>query len=194
MDRSEMIKKLKPRITEKRFIHSIGVEYTAASMAFVYGASVEKARIAGILHDNAKCIPTDEKLRKAEKFGLPISKSERKSPDLLHGKLGAYYARTKFDVTDEEILSAITWHTTGHPCMTLLDKIIFVADYIEPNRKMIKELSEIRHEAMTDIDKAVMHILKNTLGYLETKNDSIDEMSRETYEYYLELYRGRDFD
>ncbi len=194
MDRSEMIKKLKPRITEKRFIHSIGVEYTAASMAFVYGASVEKARIAGILHDNAKCIPTDEKLRKAEKFGLPISKSERKSPDLLHGKLGAYYARTKFDVTDEEILSAITWHTTGHPCMTLLDKIIFVADYIEPNRKMIKELPEIRHEAMTDIDKAVMHILKNTLGYLETKNDSIDEMSRETYEYYLELYRGRDFD
>ncbi len=194
MDRSEMIKKLKPRITEKRFIHSIGVEYTAASMAFVYGASVEKARIAGILHDNAKCIPTDEKLRKAEKFGLPISKSERKNPDLLHGKLGAYYARTKFDVTDEEILSAITWHTTGHPCMTLLDKIIFVADYIEPNRKMIKELPEIRHEAMTDIDKAVMHILKNTLGYLETKNDSIDEMSRETYEYYLELYRGRDFD
>ena len=194
MDRSEMIKKLKPRITEKRFIHSIGVEYTAASMAFVYGASVEKARIAGILHDNAKCIPTDEKLRKAGKFGLPISKSERKSPDLLHGKLGAYYARTKFDVTDEEILSAITWHTTGHPCMTLLDKIIFVADYIEPNRKMIKELPEIRHEAMTDIDKAVMHILKNTLGYLETKNDSIDEMSRETYEYYLELYRGRDFD
>ena len=194
MDRSEMIKKLKPKITEKRFVHSIGVEYTAASMAFVYGASVEKARIAGILHDNAKCIPTDEKLRKAEKFGLPISKSERKSPDLLHGKLGAYYARTKFDVTDEEILSAITWHTTGHPCMTLLDKIIFVADYIEPNRKMIKELPEIRHEAMTDIDKAVMHILKNTLGYLETKNDSIDEMSRETYEYYLELYRGRDFD
>ena len=189
-----MIKKLKPRITEKSFIHSIGVEYTAASMAFVYGASVEKARIAGILHDNAKCIPTDEKLRKAEKFGLPISKSERKNPDLLHGKLGAYYARTKFDVTDEEILSAITWHTTGHPCMTLLDKIIFVADYIEPNRKMIKELPEIRHEAMTDIDKAVMHILKNTLGYLETKNDSIDEMSRETYEYYLELYRGRDFD
>ena len=194
MDRSEMIKKLKPKITEKRFVHSIGVEYTAASMAFVYGASVEKARIAGILHDNAKCIPTDEKLRKAEKFGLPINKSERKNPDLLHGKLGAYYARTKFDVTDDEILSAITWHTTGRPCMTLLDKIIFVADYIEPNRKMIKELPEIRREAMTDIDKAVMHILKNTLGYLESKTDSIDVMSRETYEYYLELYRGRNFD
>ena len=80
MDRDEMIKKLKKKLNEKRFIHSIGVEYTAANLAFRYGADVEKARIAGLLHDCAKCIPTEEKLNKCKKFGLPINSSEKENP------------------------------------------------------------------------------------------------------------------
>ena len=184
MDRSEMIKKLKPKLNEKRFVHSIGVEYTAASLAFVHGADVTKARIAGLLHDNAKCIPTEEKLKKAKKFGLPISKVEKDNPDLLHGKLGAYFAQEKYGIKDPDILSAITYHTTGHPDMCLMDKIIFVSDYIEPNRKMIRDLTEIRKEAYEDLDKCIIHILKNTLEYLDDKNAVIDDLTRETYDFY----------
>ena len=186
MDRSEMIKKLKQKLNEKRFVHSVGVEYTAANLAYVYGADVEKARIAGLLHDCAKCITSEEKYRKAKKHSLPINRSEKANPDLLHGKLGAYYAKRKYDVRDEEILSAITYHTTGHPGMSLLDKIIFVADYIEPNRKPVKELDIIRKEAFEDLDKCVIHILKNTLDYLNSKNAIIDETTEQTYFYYVD--------
>ena len=186
MERSEMIKKLKQKLNEKRFVHSIGVEYTAASLAFVHGADVEKARVAGLLHDCAKCLTSAEKYRKAKKHGLPITRSEKENTDLLHGKLGAYYAKRKYEVRDEEILSAITYHTTGHPGMSLLDKIIFVADYIEPNRKMVKDLSEIRKEAFEDLDKCVIHILKNTLDYLNSKNAIIDETTEQTYFYYID--------
>ena len=184
-DRAEAVKRLKKKLTEKRFIHSVGVEYTAACLAMKYGADVEKARIAGLLHDNAKCLPTEEKLSKAKKYNLPISSSELENPDLLHGKLGAYYAKEKYGISDPEILSAITYHTTGKPDMSLMDKIIYVADYIEPNRKMLVELPEIRREAFEDIDVCILHILKNILNYLNTKDVVIDDLTEETYNYYI---------
>lgn len=183
-DRAEHIKMLKKRLTEKRFIHSVGVEYTAASLAMVHGADIEKARIAGLLHDNAKCYTEEEKLKKARKHDIPINKFEELNPDLLHGKLGAYYARTKYGVEDKEILDAITYHTTGHPDMTLLDKIIYIADFIEPNRRMLNELPEIRKEAFTDIDKCLLHIIGNVIKYLETKDFTVDDITQKTYDFY----------
>lgn len=186
MDRNSIIERLQEKLTERRFIHSVGVEYTAACMAYKFDVDAQKARIAGLLHDCAKCIPREEKLRKAEKFGLPVNVSERENPDLLHGKLGAYYARKRYGVEDPEILSAITYHTTGHPNMSKLDQIIFIADFIEPNRKMIPSLPEIRREAFTDLDHCMMHILKNTLDYLHQRNVVIDEMTQKTYDFYRE--------
>ena len=185
MTREKMISRLKTKINEKRIEHSLGVEYTAACMAMVHGADVEKAHIAGLLHDCAKGLPTKEKLEKARKHGLPVSKYEEKNPDMLHAKLGAFYARYKYDVMDEDILDAICYHTTGRPNMTLLEKIIFVADYIEPNRKTLKEMEEIRREAFTDLDKCVVHILKNTLDYLENAVGDMDYMTQMTYNYYI---------
>ena len=184
MEREEMLIYLKKKLTPKRYVHSIGVEYTAACMAFVYGEDVQRARLAGLLHDNAKCLSNEDKLKKAIKHDIPISPCEEENPDLLHGKLGAYYARKKFGVTDEEILSAITYHTTGKPDMTLLEKIIFVADYIEPNRRMISQLPAIRREAFTDLDKCVIHVLRHTLEYLAVKGVAIDEMTEKTYDFY----------
>jgi predicted HD superfamily hydrolase involved in NAD metabolism len=184
MNREEICERLQKKLTEKRYQHSIGVEYTAACLAMRYQADLKAARTAGLLHDCAKCIPTDEKLKRARKFKLPVNDSEAANPDLLHGKLGAYYAKEKYGINDPEILSAITWHTTGKPDMSLLDKIIFVADYIEPNRKMIFELPEIRQEAFTDLDACVLHILKNTLHYLKDETVVIDEMTRKTYDFY----------
>ena len=184
MERKEMLEKLKGKLSDKRFVHSIGVEYTAACLAMTYKADLQKARIAGLLHDCAKCLATEEKLKKAEKFGLNINKSERQDPELLHGKLGAYYAKTKYGVTDKEILDAITYHTTGRPEMTLMDKIIFVADYIEPNRCNIPGLDEIRKTAFVDLDETIVMICANSIEYLKRSSKEIDAKTLETYEYY----------
>lgn len=185
MTRDKIITRLKTKISEKRFEHSLGVEYTAACMAMVFGEDVDKARLAGLLHDCAKGLPAKEKLEKARKHGLPVSSFEERNPDMLHAKLGSFYARYKYDVTDQEILDAITYHTTGRPNMSMLEKIIFVADYIEPNRKMIRDMEEIRKEAFSDIDKCVIHILKNTLEYLSVSTNDIDYMTQMTYNYYV---------
>ncbi len=185
MNRDKMMVRLKSKISDKRFEHSLGVEYTAACMAMVHGADVEKARLAGLLHDCAKGLPTSEKLEKARKHNIPVNKFEEKNPDMLHAKLGAFYARYKYDVTDEEILDAIRYHTTGRPNMSLLEKIIFVADYIEPNRKMVRDMEEIRKEAFLDIDQCVLHILKNTLEYLNSTTMDVDYTTQMTYNYYL---------
>ena len=185
MTREKMVARLKGKINDRRLEHSYGVEYTAACLAMVHGADVEKARIAGLLHDCAKGLPTRDKLEKARKHGLPISKYEEKNPDMLHAKLGAFYARYKYDVLDEEILDAICYHTTGRPNMSLLDKIIFVADYIEPNRRMLPEMEQIRKEAFLDLDQCVIHILKNTLDYLHNTTLEMDYMTQKTYDYYV---------
>lgn len=186
MDRIKMREQLENKLTKKRYEHSIGVSYTAASMAMVHGADVEKAAIAGLLHDCAKCYPAEEKLKRCKKHGLPVNKYEKKNPELLHAKLSAYYAKTKYEVCDEEILSAITWHTTGKANMSILDKIIYIADYIEPNRKMLPEMDIIRREAFTDLDACLIHILKNTIEYLmEREPDSIDSITLETYQFYV---------
>lgn len=185
MNRDKMVSRLKGKINDRRLEHSFGVEYTAACMAMVHGADVKKARLAGLLHDCAKGLSTAAKLEKARKHGLPISSYESRNPDMLHAKLGAFYAREKYGVTDKEILDAITYHTTGRPNMSLLEKIIFVADYIEPNRKELPEMDIIRKEAFKDLNQCVLHILKNTLEHLNTVANDIDDMTQKTYDYYI---------
>ena len=187
MDRLQMTAKLKEKLPLKRFEHSIGVEYTAGTMAFIYGVDTEKALIAGLLHDCAKYVPNDKKIQKCEKRGISISDCEYRNPELLHAKLSAVYAKEKYDVKDEEILSAITWHTTGKPVMTTLEKIIYIADYIEPNRNMLPEMDIIRKEAYSDLDKCLLHILHSSIHYLGKKGATVDPITRKTYEYYLNL-------
>lgn len=193
MNKYDMIERLEKKLTKKRFEHSIGVEYTAGALAMVYGVPVDKALIAGLLHDCAKCLEPKDKIARCERHKLPISKLEYNNPELLHAKLGAYYAKSKYGVSDEEILSAIEFHTTGKPGMSMLEKIVFVADYIEPNRKPLPEIDEIRREAFTDIDVCIVHILKNTLAYLkEDESKDTDDMSYRTYEYYIKLVADRE--
>jgi len=146
---------------------------------------IKRAEIAGLLHDCAKCMDNDKKLQICEKNKLPCNNFEKSHPYLLHGKVGAYIAKTKFNINDEEILQAITWHTTGRPNMSLLEKIIFIADYIEPARNPIPELDLIRQLAFIDIDKAMEKILANTLKFLESKGNAIDKMTQITYDSYV---------
>ena len=113
-------KKLRKELDDDRYRHTLGVMYTSAALAMRYGADLMKAQIAGLLHDCAKCIPNDKKLKLCDKYGIPVTKVENDAPFLLHSKLGAYLAKTKYGVEDEEILEAIVWHTTGKPAMTRL--------------------------------------------------------------------------
>lgn len=184
-------KYLKKHLTKERYQHTIGVAYTAVSMAMRYNPDtknsdfIKKAEIAGLLHDCAKCMDNDKKLRICDKNNISYSSFEASHPYLLHGKVGAYIAKTKFSIDDEDILQAIVWHTTGHPDMSLLEKIIFIADYIEPSRRPIPELNEIRQLAFIDIDKTMEKILLNTLKYLEDKGNPIDIMTQTTYDSYV---------
>ena len=180
-------KSLEKTLDEDRYIHTIGVAYTATLLAMRYGASIENAELAGLLHDCAKCMEDDKKLAICEKYNIPATDVEKRNSFLLHAKIGSFLAMKTYKVHDTDVINAILNHTTGRPGMSLLEKIIFVADYIEPNRKKAPNLAEIRQMAFIDLDSAVVRILKDTLDYLESTPGEIDVMTQNTYEFYNEL-------
>ena len=179
-------KKVKKYLDQDRYEHTLGVMYTSASLAMCYGEDVNDAMIAGLLHDCAKCIPPKKKIRLCKKYHIHITESEYANPSLLHAKLGAYIAAEKYHIKDQMILSAIHCHTTGKPHMTMPDKILFIADYIEPGRDKAKNLDFIRKLAFEDLDRAVYQITKDTLEYLNYKGRAVDQMTVKTYFYYKE--------
>ena len=153
MEQHEIRKRLKKELDKGRYEHTKGVMYTAGCMAMAYETSIEQAMLAGLLHDCAKCIPDDEKLQICEEHDIPINAIEYESPFLLHAKLGAYLAETVYEVKDPKILHAIKVHTTGAPDMSTLDKIIYIADYIEPGRnKAVAALEDRKAEDVKIID------------------------------------------
>ena len=130
----DLIKTLEQELNYKRFVHTLSVAGTAASLAMCYGADLEKAEMAGLLHDCAKCIDVRKMQRLCEKAGLEVSSYERNSSSLLHSKAGSVLAAEKYGCTDPDILNAIRYHTTGRPGMSLLEKVIFVADFTSEER------------------------------------------------------------
>ena len=187
-DLQKMEKKLKKYLDRNRFIHTQGVMYTCASLAMVHDIELDKAQVTGLLHDCAKCIPNDKKLSICKKNRIPVSELEAENPFLLHAKLGAYLAEKKYHVSDREILSAITCHTTGKPMMSTLEKIVFVSDYIEPHRNKAPNLSQIRKMAFIDLDECVYLILRDTLHYLNNNPKTIDTTAEDAFVYYKELH------
>ena len=146
---------------------------------------MEKAYIAGLLHDCAKCMSNKDKIEYCEKHDLPITAVEHDNPSLLHAKVGAEMSKRKFDIEDPEIYQAIFYHTTGHPNMTLLDKIIYIADYMEPHRDEAPNLDIVRKQVFIDIDIALFTILKDSVEYLDSFDKPVDPMTMETYLYYV---------
>ena len=177
-------RKLIAELDKERYEHTLGVMYTAASMAMCHGADVEQALLAGLLHDCAKCIPGENKIKMCEKYHLNVSEVERENSSLLHAKLGAFLAAKKYHIEDKEIINAIASHTTGHPHMTLLEKIIYIADYIEPGRPELANMEEVRHLAFRNIDECLYRILEDSLEYLNRLSKPIDPMTEKTYNYY----------
>lgn len=177
--RERLIQKIQMRMSERRFKHVLGVEEMAIALAEKYGCSPEKASIAALTHDYAKERPDDE-------FVLVI-KRDGYDPALLdygnaiwHGVVGASFVERELGITDEEILHAIRVHTTGAAKMSLLDKIIYVADYIEPGR-VFPGVKEARELALIDLDEAVAFETKHTLAHLIEQEQQIYPKTIETY-------------
>ena len=185
----EIQNQLRKKQSERRFVHTLGVQYTSTCLAMRYGADIKKAELAGLLHDCAKHMTADKLLKVCRKHEVEITPAEEKSPLLLHAKVGAILAAEKYYITDEEILSAIRWHTTGKPAMTLLEKIVFTADYIEPSRNQAPNLDKLRRSSFKNIDETVYLILKQTLSFLKKKKQPIDEHTEITFNYYRDLLK-----
>ena len=168
LERGEIIEILSRMISEKRYQHSLGVEETAIVLAQRFGANVYKASIAGLVHDCAKNISRVERETLLEKYHIVPDEVSKQEPELLHGVLGAALARDIFNINDEEILSAIVYHTTGKAYMNTLEKIIYLADLIESGRDY-PGVHEIREKALTNLDDALLLSLRNVMIYVLQK-------------------------
>lgn len=177
-------KAMKKTLDPKRYEHTLGVAYTAAALAMRYEASIKNAQMAGLLHDCAKCLTDEKRIAICEKHNISMNEIERRNPFLLHAKVGSFLAMEVYHVEDPDIIHAILNHTTGRPGMSLLEKIIFVADYIEPSRRQAPNLKEIRKLAFQDLDQAMVMVLKDILDYLKSTGGEIDPMTQKTYDYF----------
>lgn len=187
MEFSQMQEKLKGMLTEKRFRHSLGVMDSAVHLAKLFGESEEKARIAGLLHDCAKDIDKALMPAMCEELGVELDAVKREQRSLIHADLGAKLVQTEFGVSDADVISAIRYHTLGRPNMTALEKILYIADFIEPNRKDFPGLSEIRELAELDLDLAMLTAVNASIRYVRSQNKVLHEQSLQTQAYYQKL-------
>ena len=186
-DLKKIRKSMEKELDAKRYEHTLGVAYTAAALEMCNDVDPVKAETAGLLHDCAKCFSDDKKISVCRKNNMEINSVESRNPYLLHAKAGYCIAKNKFDIEDQDILNAILNHTTGRPGMSTLEKIIYIADYIEPSRKQAPNLSEVRKLAFQNLDQALLKILTDILSYLESGGGEIDPLTKETYDYYADL-------
>lgn len=171
MKREKMEYKLKKELDRQRFEHTLGVERTAREMARVFGEDEEKAALAGLLHDCAKCMPLSQMIKASRNVDVdPVMKA---SKALMHAVAGRCVAQEVYGVQDEAVLDAIRWHTTGRANMTRLEKIIYLADVIEPNRKPYPGLDELRALCMQDLDAALRMALRMSLEHVKEQGKTL---------------------
>lgn len=179
MERHEALEIVKKQLTEHRYQHTIGVMETAIELAKRYGADEKKAELAAIFHDYAKFRPKEEMKQIILEQNMPNDLLFH-STELWHAPVGAYLVQTEVGIRDEEILNAIRYHTSGRAEMTLLEKIVYLADYIEPGR-IFPGVEEVRALAQQDLDQALIQALKNTIQFLLKKNQPIYPDTIHTY-------------
>ncbi len=180
---------LKNNLDSERYEHSIGVAETAEKLAERFNLDKEKAYFAGLLHDCAKCLPKDEQINIIKNF-LDVEECEMINPKIFHAPVGAYYAENRFGVNDEEILSAIRWHTIGKLSMSDFEKIIFIADKIEPRTRPQSYIDFIKPELdkPNGLDMALLACYKGTIKSLVDRNLKICVSTIEIYNELLSKY------
>ncbi len=183
MELIEIQNELREKLNPRRYEHTLGVMYTAAALAMQEKVDIESAMLAGLLHDCAKCIPYETQYKLCEEYQIELTTIEKENPALIHAKLGASLAKHVYGIDNPEILEAIRYHTTGRPKMTPLEKILYLADAIEPGRKY-KHLKKIRYLAFHNIDESLYELLAGSVWYLQSINRAVDELTQKTFEYY----------
>jgi nicotinate-nucleotide adenylyltransferase len=177
LDEAELM--VQSSLSEKRWRHTLGVIQESLSLARAYGADQYKAYVAALFHDCSKEMANDDKLKFCAEANIKVDDIMKKQPDLLHSFISAEIARRDYSVKDKEILNAIRYHTTGRKEMTLLDKILLLADCIEPYREDYGHLEEMKAEAYSNLNKAVVICLESKLEYTKKKNKPVHPLSLE---------------
>ncbi len=182
MDYTEIKEWLKNNLNEERYSHSLGTAQCAEELAIQFKQDREKAYLAGLLHDCAKCF-SNEKLLEIINKNLQVEKSEMQNYKTLHAPVSAYIAKNTFKIKDKEILSAIRWHTLGKIDMTDFEKIIFIADKIEPNTREKEYSDKIKALLKEDngLNKALLKCYKETIKSLCKRNLKICILTVEIY-------------
>ncbi len=182
----EITKYLQKNLTKKRFDHTMGVANTADSLAVKWGEDTSLAFLAGLVHDCAKEIPYNEIMDGLCLSGYKLDEIEKCSPALLHAPYGAILAKEVFGIHSAAVLDAVKYHTLGRPNMSLLEKIIYVADFIEPNRGY-SEAETLRKLAFEDIDKAVLAASDMVIKFTIERRNVLHPDTVATRNYYLKL-------
>lgn len=182
MDYTEILKWLKENLNEKRYIHTLGTADCAKELAQKFGLNSEKAYLAGLLHDCAKCF-SNEKLLDIIHQHLDVEECEMLNYKTLHAPVSAYIAEKEFKITNKEILSAIRWHTLGRLDMTDFEKIVFIADKIEPNTRDKEYSDKIRVllDEENGLNKALLKCYKETIKSLVKRDLKICLLTIEIY-------------
>ncbi|MBB6214871.1 putative HD superfamily hydrolase involved in NAD metabolism [Anaerosolibacter carboniphilus] len=172
MELTKIQQVLKSTLSQKRYQHSLGVQETAIILAKKNNCSIEKASIAGLIHDCAKDLNIHQLLNYVEQFDIILDSVTKKQTELLHAVVGVELARREFGIYDQAVLDAIRYHTTGRENMTLLEKIIYLADYIEPSRKF-PGVDDLRKVALSNLDKATLMATNQTISHIIFQNKLI---------------------
>lgn len=159
---------LKERLDEYRYNHSLGVADAAGELAKIYGEDEEKAYFAGLLHDITKNTSKEEQLQIIENGGIILNSEEKNNPKLLHAISGSVYVRDELKITDEDIIRAVRYHTTGKSSMTVFEKIIYIADFISAERSF-PGVEYMRELAKESLDKAAMYAVDFCIPDLVSK-------------------------
>ena len=171
---------LRSKLDDYRYIHSLGVAKSAKELAALYGADEEKAYTAGLLHDVMKNASPDEQLQIMEKADIILSPCEKLNQKLWHAIAGAAFLKTELNITDEEIISAVRWHTTGKAGMTTLEKTVYLADFISEDRTY-PDVDEVRRLARISLESAIVYTQKYCIQKLLSQNMIIDPSGVECY-------------
>ncbi|MBL4934035.1 bis(5'-nucleosyl)-tetraphosphatase (symmetrical) YqeK [Clostridium paridis] len=163
--KEQILQHLKENLKESRYNHTLGVVDMAKRLADINGVDQERAELAALIHDCAKNLHIDELFKILQDNSIEVDEIERISPQLLHGKVGAVLGEKLMNISDKEILSAVKYHTTGKANMSTLEKIIYIADYIEPNRNF-DGVDKLREITIENLDRGVLGGIDNTLVYI----------------------------
>ena len=174
-------------VVHKRYYHSLGVAAATKELALKHNLEIDldKAYVSGLLHDATKLIPLDIQRQMLYELGFKDEDEIMNSYNVWHGVTAPNYVIKKYGINDEDILDAIRYHVMGRPNMSTLEKLVFIADYIEENR--VGEVFEkARNIASEDLDKAILYILESQIAYIKSKNEYLVSQTIKTYDYYKE--------